>query len=64
VSRFAEGSELIQSWFRQAEQLSVPDAGHMMMVQNAAGLAKGLRDFFTASAAAAVSAAPGRSGTS
>jgi pimeloyl-ACP methyl ester carboxylesterase len=45
VPRFVEGSELIRSWFPQAERLSVPDAGHMLMLQNAAGLADGLRDF-------------------
>jgi len=27
VSRFAEGAELIQSWFPDAERLSIPDAG-------------------------------------
>jgi pimeloyl-ACP methyl ester carboxylesterase len=71
VPRFVEGSDLIQSWFPQAERLSVPDAGHLMMVQNAAGLAQGLRDFFATqsrsapptAAAGAVSAARGRSGT-
>jgi pimeloyl-ACP methyl ester carboxylesterase len=64
VSRFAEGSELIQSWFPRAQRLSVPDAGHLMMVQNAAGLAQGLRDFFTAQGPAVVSAGRGQSGTS
>jgi pimeloyl-ACP methyl ester carboxylesterase len=71
VPRFVEGSELIQSWFPQAERLSVPDAGHLMMVQNAAGLARGLSDFFSSqsrsapptAATGAVSAARGRSGT-
>jgi pimeloyl-ACP methyl ester carboxylesterase len=73
VPRFAQGSELVQSWFPQAERLSVPDAGHLLMVQNPAGLARGLRDFFAtqrsgagpeARAAGAVSAADERSGTS
>jgi pimeloyl-ACP methyl ester carboxylesterase len=71
--RFVEGSDLIQSWFPLAQRLSVPDAGHLLMVQNPAGLAQGLRGFFTpqgpsapppSPAAAAVSAARGRSGTS
>jgi pimeloyl-ACP methyl ester carboxylesterase len=31
--RFVEGSELIQSWFPQAERLSVPEAGHLLTVQ-------------------------------
>ena len=69
--RFVEGSELVQSWFPHAQRLSVPDAGHLLMVQNATGLAQGLRGFFatqspsppTAAAARAVSAARGRSGT-
>ncbi len=73
VPRFVEGSDLIQSWFPRAQRLSVPDAGHLLMVQNPMGLAQGLRDFFTAqrpsapptaTPAAAVTAARGRSGTS
>jgi pimeloyl-ACP methyl ester carboxylesterase len=71
--RFVEGSDLIQSWFPRAQRLSVPDAGHLLMVQNPTGLAQGLRDFFatqspsappTVAGAGAVSAARGRSGTS
>jgi pimeloyl-ACP methyl ester carboxylesterase len=67
--RFVEGSDLIQSWLPRAQRLSVPDAGHLLMVQNPTGLAQGLRDFFTAQgptapATAPVSAARGRSGTS
>lgn len=71
--RFVEGSDLIQSWFPRAQRLWVPDAGHLLMVQNPTGLAQGLRDFFatqsppappTAAGAGAVSAARGRSGTS
>ncbi len=73
VPRFVEGNELIQSWFPRAQRLSVPDAGHLLMVQNPGGLAQGLRDFFATqrssiapgtSTAGAVSAARGRSGTS
>jgi pimeloyl-ACP methyl ester carboxylesterase len=72
VPRFVQGSELIQSWFPEAERLSVPEAGHLLMVQNPAGLAEGLRDFFGAHrsagpvtrAAGPVSAAAERSGTS
>jgi pimeloyl-ACP methyl ester carboxylesterase len=70
VPRFVEGSNLIQSWFPRAQRLSVPDAGHLLMVQNPTGLAQGLRDFFTAQGPSgpatppAVSAARGRSGTS
>jgi pimeloyl-ACP methyl ester carboxylesterase len=45
--RFVEGSELLRSWFPQAECLSVPDAGHLLMVQNPTALARGLSDFFS-----------------
>jgi pimeloyl-ACP methyl ester carboxylesterase len=45
VPRFVEGSDLIQSWFPGARRLSVPEAGHLLMVQNPTGLAQGLRDF-------------------
>jgi pimeloyl-ACP methyl ester carboxylesterase len=44
--RFVEGSELVQSWFPDAERLSVPDAGHLLMVQNPVAVAQGLGDFF------------------
>lgn len=47
VPRFVEGSELLQSWFPQAERLSVPEAGHLLMVQNPTALARGLSDFFS-----------------
>ena len=43
--RFAEGSELLASWFPQAERLSVPGAGHLLMVQNPEALARGLARF-------------------
>jgi pimeloyl-ACP methyl ester carboxylesterase len=43
--RFVEGSELVQSWFPQAERFSVPEAGHLLTVQNPAVLAQGLDDF-------------------
>jgi pimeloyl-ACP methyl ester carboxylesterase len=45
--RFIEGAELVQSWFPHAERLTVPSAGHLLMVQNPTALAKGLTDFFT-----------------
>jgi pimeloyl-ACP methyl ester carboxylesterase len=45
--RFVEGAELVQSWFPHAERLSVPDAGHLLMIQNPTAVAQGLRDFFT-----------------
>lgn len=43
--RFMEGGELLQSWFPHAERLSVPAAGHLLMVQNPTALARGLSDF-------------------
>jgi pimeloyl-ACP methyl ester carboxylesterase len=45
--RFAEGAALVQSWFPRAERLEVPDAGHLLMVQNPDALARGLAAFFT-----------------
>jgi pimeloyl-ACP methyl ester carboxylesterase len=47
VPRFKEGSELVESWFPQAERLSVPQAGHLLMVQNPAAVAHGLTEFFS-----------------
>jgi hypothetical protein len=58
---------------RPGPTLSVPGAGHLLMVQYPVGLAKGLSDFFAtqrssgpsmAATVAGVSAAGGRSGTS
>ena len=46
VPRFVQGSELVQSWFPRAERLTVPDAGHLLMVQNPTAVAHGLIDFF------------------
>ena len=43
--RFAEAAELVQSWFPDAERLTVPDAGHLLMVQNPTALARGLTSF-------------------
>lgn len=47
VVRFMEGSDLIQSWFPQAERFSLPQAGHLLMVQNPTAMADRLHDFFT-----------------
>jgi pimeloyl-ACP methyl ester carboxylesterase len=49
AQRFVEGSELIQSWFPGAERLSVPGAGHLLMIENPTALAEGLRRFFARS---------------
>lgn len=43
--RFVEGSALVQSWFPHAERLTVPAAGHLLMVQNPTALAQGLNDY-------------------
>jgi pimeloyl-ACP methyl ester carboxylesterase len=45
--RFVEGSDLVQSWFPQATRFSLPNAGHLLMVQNPTVLARGLSDFFS-----------------
>jgi pimeloyl-ACP methyl ester carboxylesterase len=45
--RFVEGSALVQSWFPHAERYSVPDAGHLLMVENPDAVAAGLKDFFS-----------------
>lgn len=45
VTRFVEGGEVVQSWLPQAERFSLPEAGHLLMVQNPAGMAEGLRGF-------------------
>jgi pimeloyl-ACP methyl ester carboxylesterase len=58
VPRFADGSELIQSWFPRAERLSVPHAGHLLMVQNPTGLAQGLNDFFATQRSSGTPKAP------
>ena len=48
MQRFVEGSELVQSWFPEAERLSVPGAGHFLMVQNPIAVADGLRQLLLA----------------
>jgi pimeloyl-ACP methyl ester carboxylesterase len=47
AQRFVEGSSVIQSWFPSAERLAVPNAGHLLMVQNPTALAEGLRGFIS-----------------
>ncbi|HZM38376.1 MAG TPA: alpha/beta hydrolase [Acidimicrobiales bacterium] len=47
VPRFAEGADLVQTWFPQAERYVLPRAGHLLMVQNAPDLADRLAQFFT-----------------
>ncbi len=45
--RFVEASELVQSWFPLAERFTVPDAGHLLMVENPDAVADGLKDFLS-----------------
>jgi pimeloyl-ACP methyl ester carboxylesterase len=47
AQRFAEGSQLLQTWFPHAERLTVPGAGHLLMVQNPTAMAQGLTDYLT-----------------
>jgi pimeloyl-ACP methyl ester carboxylesterase len=47
VPRFVEAAELVQTWFPDAERLEVPDAGHLLMVQNPGAVATGLAAFFS-----------------
>jgi pimeloyl-ACP methyl ester carboxylesterase len=45
VARFVEGAELVQTLLPHAERLSVPGAGHLLMVQNPTAVADGLTAF-------------------
>ena len=47
VPRFVEGGALVQSWFPSAERLTIPAAGHLLMIQNPAAVADGLKDYFS-----------------
>jgi pimeloyl-ACP methyl ester carboxylesterase len=47
VPRFVEAADLVQTWFPDAERLDVPDAGHLLMVQNPEAVATGLAAFFS-----------------
>jgi pimeloyl-ACP methyl ester carboxylesterase len=46
VPRFVEGAALVQSWFPNTERLSIPAAGHLLMIQNPTAVARGLRAHF------------------
>ena len=45
VPRFIEAGAMVQSWFPHAERLTVPAAGHLLMIQNPTALADGLKQF-------------------
>ena len=53
----------VQSWFPHAERLSVPHAGHLLMVQNPKALAQGLHDFISRHPTGDVGELPPRSAT-
>ncbi len=43
--RFAASTDVLQSWCPHAERLSIPDAGHLMTVENPGAIAAGLVRF-------------------
>lgn len=47
VQRFVEGGDLLQEWFPHAARLFIPDAGHLLMVENPTAVIDGLREFFS-----------------
>jgi pimeloyl-ACP methyl ester carboxylesterase len=55
VPRFAEGADLVQTWFPDAERFVLPGAGHLLMVQNATDLARRLVGFWARRPAGVVS---------
>jgi pimeloyl-ACP methyl ester carboxylesterase len=47
VRRFVEGGDVVQSWFPDAERVTIPAAGHLLMVENPDAVAAGLTSHFT-----------------
>jgi pimeloyl-ACP methyl ester carboxylesterase len=45
AARFVASSDVLQSWCPHAERLSVPDAGHLMTVENPKAIAGGPAGF-------------------
>jgi pimeloyl-ACP methyl ester carboxylesterase len=45
AERFVEASDLVQTWFPRAERFAVPDAGHLLLVQQPDLLARRIGDF-------------------
>ena len=45
--RFVEASDLVQTWFPDAEQLRLADTGHFLMLQRPAEVAAGFLDFLS-----------------
>ena len=52
--RFAEASDLVQTWFPFAEQLRLTDTGHFLMLQRPDEVATGFLDFLARHSAASV----------
>jgi pimeloyl-ACP methyl ester carboxylesterase len=46
AERFVEASDLVQTWFPRAERFVVPDAGHLLLLQQPDLLARRIGDFF------------------
>jgi pimeloyl-ACP methyl ester carboxylesterase len=46
AQRFVDTGERLQSWMPEADLLLVPDAGHLLLVENPTALAQGLGEFF------------------
>lgn len=59
--RFVEGAELLQAWLPHAERFTLPDAGHLLQVENPAGLATKLGEFFDRHLGGTYHAGPHRS---
>jgi pimeloyl-ACP methyl ester carboxylesterase len=45
--RFVEGGEVVQTWFPNAQRLTIPAAGHLLMIQNPVAVADGLKAHFS-----------------
>jgi pimeloyl-ACP methyl ester carboxylesterase len=52
--RFVEASDLVQTWFPDAEQLTVAETGHFLMLQRPDEVAQGYLDFLAHHPAASV----------
>ena len=47
VARFVQAAEIIQAWFPHASRYVLPGAGHLLMAQNPAPIAKLLDEFWS-----------------
>ena len=53
VPRFVEASRLVDSWFPRAERFVLPDAGHLLMLQNPKAMGERLTQFVSSHAVGA-----------